>query len=300
MKRSRMSLIALGAVLAGFSPGPARALSLRNSAAELTVGLKPGGEARAGPLALTNTGMERVTLLHEVLPPTAGELKDGYDPLPDPGWIRLVKPPSGLDPGAEGRTEALIAPPKRKGLSKGLKPGWYQAQWVSEARTSGGLVLRLPAKLLLRVKPERGRLEERRRKARKREGLDFVLSPPQRRLKAALGRAGPAGTLKLANPNEAIVAFEAEAVEPAQAADAPQLEKGWEWAPNPDWLRAAAEYAEVAAGTVGGLGLTLEIPDQERYRGRKWAFLVEVRMLESQEEKTRRHLLLVETPERRP
>lgn len=295
MKRSQEMLIALGAVLAGFSPGPVRALSLRNSAAEIVVGLTSGERTRTVPLTVTNTGLEKAVLRLEVLPPAAAELKDGYEPIPDLGWVRFKTWWYALDPGGSASAQALIALPR----GKGVKPGWYQAQWVSEAESPAGLRLRLPSKLLVRVKPERRRLEERRRKTRKREGLDIVLSPPRAKVRVEIGRGAPAGRLKAANANVEVVTVEARALDPAEAPDAPRLPEGWEWAPNPDWLATAAEFVEVAAGKVGELELVLDIPDQDRYRGRRWAFLVEARMLEDAEEKTKRHLLLVETSERR-
>lgn len=270
MRRRRWSTAAcLAALLAG--AGMARALSLRSTRAEAFLGEhRPGGRvsyARAlgEPLGVENAGAEpaRVELSVSIPPPE--RLADGYEPLPDASWVRLDPAAHALGPGERGGTDVLVSLPRDARLEG--RQFQYEVLLRGRGKDGGGLTLR--TRLLLAVghgdPPEVPRDPP--------EG--FLLSPPRGTAREApLGRRHPlagTGALKLVNAGTRDLTVRLSTLRAWPAGhEAPE---GYARAPNPRWLKTGPPV-RVEAGSVAPAALELLVPDEPRYRGRRWSFLV--------------------------
>jgi hypothetical protein len=106
-----------------------------------------------------------------------------------------------------------------------------------------------------------------------------VLSPAKAELgPVPLGRKVPARSAKFRALRFANAGTEELAVtlSPAREWDeSVRLEDGWTPAPNPRWLKAASKV-RVSPGRVADATFDLEVPAQDRYRNRRFAFVVAV------------------------
>lgn len=255
--------------------GPCHALSLRSSAPEIFLGdVRPGKIDVAGAgvrLSVENTGTETASLSVTVESPPPGKLKDGYEPLPEIGKRVVVSGASfTLEPGAKKMPDIKVAIP----ADRSLQGGQYQFDCLIEGRNAGGSALTLRTAVTLAVGEE-----DPKNDARETEESGFSVSPSKARVEGVpLGKRVAAGvgsfrTLKLANAGESELVVR---MTPVRAWDeSVTIEEGYAPAPNPRWLKTGPEV-RVKAGAVTEAAFALEIPRQERYRGRRWAFVVAV------------------------
>jgi hypothetical protein len=80
---------------------------------ELKVGREYSTREVAGlPLVVVNTGKEPIDLKIELLMPEPTELKEGYKPIPDLGWIRLEETEfRNIQPKEAAETDVHISIP---------------------------------------------------------------------------------------------------------------------------------------------------------------------------------------------
>jgi hypothetical protein len=263
-----LAVLTLGAARAG-------ALSLRSTRAEAFLdAVRPGSRVALSssgtPLKVENTGGDPVTLRVRPESPPPERLRMGFDPWPYPDKVKVNGPQKTLDPGASAPVELVIEVPD----DRRLEGGQYQFDCALEGRDAEGRRLTLRTAVLLA--PGDGDPEE---VPRLEDGAGLSLSPPRGRLEGVpLGRrtglssAGGTG-LRIANAGEDDLVVRARAAR-AWPEDA-RVAEGFTPAPNPSWLETGPAVT-VRAGTVETVPLTLLIPDQPRYRGRSWQFLVAV------------------------
>ncbi|MDX6767889.1 MAG: hypothetical protein SF051_00030 [Elusimicrobiota bacterium] len=252
------------------------ALSLRSTRAEAFLGeVRPGGRvswsrALGAPYGVENTGGEPASVRLELAAPPAQRLLDGYEPLPDLGWARVETVSHALEPGAGGETDITVAVPK----DRSLEGRQFQLECAVVGRAPDGSALTLRTRLLLAVgdgdPPERPLMPAQ---------WAFEASPRTVVLpRVEPGRTspltGPGFTgVKLANAGEsdATVRIAAVRVWPEGVV----VPSGHAPAPNPRWLSGGPPI-RVPAGTVRTAPLSLTVPKDPRYRGKKWAFLLAV------------------------
>lgn len=297
MRPTRARRLATAALAALLWPAAAHALALRTSAAALVLDeLSPGKRYEAAvvagrPLGVLNTGTEAALVKLRAASPPPDGLQDGYDPAPD-GWVTLSPTQLALSPGEEKRCEAHVAVPRDSSLAgKQL-----QADWVADAVGKTGLTLALRSKLLLRVEPDRSRVEKARKGAVKRKDVEVLVLPMEAEVRdVPLGRRFALKergvSLKLTNPGAERVTFRVE----TQDARPDEATREFLPAPNPGWLKPARDVVDGPAGKVVEDELFLEVPDQPRYRGRSWTFVVEVEALEAETPQVLRYRLRATT-----
>jgi hypothetical protein len=266
---------ALWLAILTFGVADANALSLRSASAEAFLGeVRPGSAVVLSSAAgiapsVENAGGEPVEVLvtWEVPPPE--RLRDGFDPLPNPKWVALKGARWTLAPGQKAEPVLAVTFPK----DRRLEGAQFQFDCVFHARAPGGSEVTLRTAVLMAV-GEAGPGDVPRR-----GGGSLIVSPAKARLEGvALGKRQAASSktfraVKLANvgESEAVVRLT-----PVRTWDETvRLEDGYAPAPNPNWLKAGPPV-HVPAGEFAEAPLELDIPRQERYRGRKWAFVVAV------------------------
>lgn len=263
-----LAVLTLGAAEAG-------ALSLRSTRAESFLdAVRPGSRVALSssgtPLKVENTGGDPVTLTARAESPPPERLRMGFDPWPYPDEVKVIGPKRMLDPGASAPVELVIEVPD----DRRLEGGQYQFDCALEGRDAEGRRLTLRTAVLLA--PGDGEPEE---VPRLEDGAGASLSPPRGRLEGVpLGRRTPlnsaGGTgLRIANAGEEDLVVRVRAAR-AWPEDA-RVAEGYTPAPNPNWLETGPAVT-VRAGSVGTVPLAVLIPDQPRYRGRSWQFLVAV------------------------
>ena len=82
----------------------------------LDIGKSCSTKETAGlPLIVVNTGEESLDLKMEVLLPEAQELKEGFEPIPDLGWIKLEQTEfKGIGHNDSAATDVIITIPDDK------------------------------------------------------------------------------------------------------------------------------------------------------------------------------------------
>ncbi|MDD5131452.1 MAG: hypothetical protein PHH44_02200 [bacterium] len=60
------------------------------------------------PYIITNVGYKTIDIKVEVVVPSAQELKKGYEPIPDPAWIKLERNFFSLKPNEQGSTDLVF------------------------------------------------------------------------------------------------------------------------------------------------------------------------------------------------
>ena len=250
----------------------AHALSLRSSRAEADLGvLRPGGRTSYARvmgerLVVENAGAESVEVGSAVSIPPPGELLVGYEALPDPSWVRLDGASRTLAPGEMGGMDVVVSAPN----DAGLDGRQFQFDCRHRGRDAGGGGLTLKTRLLFAVgegdPPE----------VLKDPPEGFLLTPTRAAVvNVALGRRFPlvagAGGLKLVNagPREAKVRLSTLRTWPEDV----EVPDGYARAPNPRWLTTGPPLT-LKAGAVTAARLELLVPDEPRYRARRWTFLV--------------------------
>ncbi len=253
--------------------GPCHALSLRSSAAEIFLGdVRPGDISvvgSGGPLTVENTGAEKAVLAVSVVSPSPDRLREGYDPLPDMQKRVVVKGPSRwLEPGGKSELDIVAAIPAS------LDGGQYQFDCLIKGRNSAGSALTMRTAVTLSVGAG-----DPADVAPEPAGSGFSVSPAKAHLegvplgKRAAARSEKFRGLKLANAGESDLLVRATPVRVWD--ESVRIEDGYAPAPNPHWLKAGP-VLRLKPGEVAEAALTLEIPRQKRYRGRRWAFVVAV------------------------
>ena len=104
-------------IILGCVVQPAFAAGLSTTFGEIVVENLPLGETYSlaekvkMPLVVSNTGNAAVNLKIEVLAAKESELKEGFAPIPDIGWIELKQKEFTLGPGESAKTDVLISVP---------------------------------------------------------------------------------------------------------------------------------------------------------------------------------------------
>ena len=279
--RSRAAPAASWLAILFMGVADADALSLRNAKAEAFLGdMRPGSvvvlsSAAGGPLSVENAGAEPVTIEASVEQSPPKKLKDGFDPLPDLGWVEINNRVREVDVGKSWSPDVRLKVPKDRRLEGGL----YQFDFLFKGRSpggGGGLTVRTAVTLAVGEK-DVGEKDVGGARDGPTEGL--TLSPKKARIEGIpIGARVPARSetfraLKLANPGDKPLTVRARAVR-ARPGET-RLEDGWTPAPNPSWLKTGPPLT-VPAGGVAQAAFELEIPRQRRYLGRSWAFTVAV------------------------
>lgn len=254
----------IGAVLCLvlFGAGPCRALSLRNSAAEVFVGdVRPGttvasSRAKGRRLRVVNTGRDPVRIEFQAVAPPVGGVKDGYEPWTFP--IRLESSHAEVGPGEAAEADVSVDVPK-----KGADGGQYEFDVLATGHDRAGASLTVKTRVLLSVGEPLARAEEAGAFA---DRPGYALSP-----KSATGRDA---TVKIVNAGDEDLTV---TLTPARdwSGDV-RIADGYEPAPNPRWLRFEPGVVKVRAGAIGQARIEAFVPRQKRYAGRRWAFVAAV------------------------
>lgn len=241
-------------------------------------GLEPGGvynirELRGVPYTVRNTGNAPVDVAVEVIVPEAKDARDGYEPIPDPSWIRLTPERHRIPPGGMAFSDIIVAVPDDPSFKGRHFIAYVRAKTVGTGLLGAGVKSQIRFSIGMGPKALD---EEKRRKAM--VTLNFELWPSS--LYVMKARAGSA--YKAAEEKKKLVMTNRseEPVELVLAAAAwnegqSALPEGYA-AGNPSWVRFLPETVTVDGLSVLPVEVELNLP--ESAKGKKWAFAVEARL----------------------
>lgn len=287
MKRAQLkNLLRLAALLALGAAGPAAANSgLRTQFGEVVVrNLKIGQTYSLQkmlnlPYRVVNTGDQQVELKVDLIQLATGDLKDGYEPLPDLSWVRLSTQDFTVDPSQEVASDVIVSipdDPKYMGRR-------YEADiWAHTIDRTTIVAVGMMSKLLIAVSSQRATQDELKYKPSERQlaNLDFTLFP-------AIGKASdvPVGrvvdltkdykaSIKIVNPNDQAMRFKivSEPNWETLLTRPRDFEDAW----DPKWLTPAEDVVEVPGNSIKDVALSLHLPQGDSYYGRHFFFPVSV------------------------
>jgi len=291
MKRNCRTAVSMALIMSCISAAPTEAIGLAMRFVDVTLeNVAPGTHvnlrvARNLPLVVINQDPDKsANVLVEAVPPNPKEMKEGYEPIPDPNWLKTVPSQFVLGPKASAASDVILDVPNDPKL---IGHHYEVILWVhtNEQRriVDGGGVL-FQAGLRSRFRMSIGTLGpaslQREKALKKLETIntDFSVNPPTIFIKNV--PVGRPIDLKLEKKASLKVVNEADdpvdlKVHPVASDPNVSPESGYEYAPDPKWLIVTPEKVHVPGNSIREIKMKLTIPDEPRYHGKHYMFLVQ-------------------------
>lgn len=239
-------------------------------------------EIASMPFRVKNHGIERrikITLLK----PATSQTREGFEPVPDLLWVTLPKTEFSVLPGETAETDIILKIPDDEALL-GRK---FEAKIRAETRpknpeTKGmiaiGLAVTGSLRFTIAPKPPTAEELEKFSKARfKVFNLNLVpndLEIGEIPVGKAVNIEKTAGKfLRIANVADDPVKIRLKCVSVAQTGLI--LPEGWEPEPDTSYLKFPSEIVTVKGLEIKKINFFLNFPKDEKYRNKKYVFIVE-------------------------
>jgi hypothetical protein len=235
------------------------------------------------PMVVQNLDHEAgVDVIISAVLPNAKEMKDGYEPIPDPAWVKILPDHFHLGAAASAAADVLLTVPDDPKL---IGHHYECIIWARtdrrDAPQNGGVVFQAGLRNRLRVSigtmgPESLQREKALKKLAE-INTDFTISPDN--LFANGIPVGKMVDLKRERKasfkiiNQADTAIELK-ISPVQADPNIIPQSGYENAPDPAWLTIEPRQVKVEGNSIKELKLSLRFPDGPQERGKKYMFLI--------------------------
>jgi hypothetical protein len=236
------------------------------------------------PLIVTNQDdVNDTDVAVEVVSPNPNEMKEGYEPIPDPAWIKVLPDRYHLGPKASASSDILVQVPDDPKL---IGHHYEAIIWVHtdpKKKIAQGVGMVIQTGLRSRFRMSIGTLgpaslqREKDLKKLATINTNFSISPDNLFVQGVpLGKPVDLKSLKKASLkviNEADDPIKLKLVSIAFDENlVPQA--GYVYAPDPTWLTVSPEIVETGGNTIKEMKLTVQIPDKPEYRNKKYMFLV--------------------------
>ena len=240
-------------------------------------GIQPGHtynlrEQVSLPFAVENRGDAETTIYIEMALPREGTMAKGYEAIPDPGWLKAIPDKLTVAPHALGYCDLLLSVPD----DPALQGKNYQITIKARTAPSGMLALQVENKLRFSIGPGPESLQAEK-KLKAMQKLDFDITPKAIYLKdVPLGRRYDAKkegqkTIRIANFADADLAVTLASHDWDRRFDLPE---GYEPMPVNDWISFKTSTVTVSAGEIGQALFYIQVPDEPKNRGRKFAAFI--------------------------
>jgi len=244
---------------------------------DVFVGQTPSAATTRDRLTVVNTGQDPIGVVMLLEPCPAGELRDGYEPIPNLSWIQLDPPRFSLEPGESGVSAILVSPPN----DPSLQGGQFELVWRATATVpSSGAELLPRSHIFVTIQLGSATVSsitpQAMGGARVPVSVPFTLSPP-----GGIADNVPLGrkmnlrdlgfVIKLGNPNSQDEVFSVRSA----CDNSNDSDQVFRCSPNPNFLMPAASTVRVPANSVAEAVFTLQIPNEARYQGRHWVFVAQ-------------------------
>lgn len=240
--------------------------------------LEPGGiynitQLRNIPLKVINSGDLETEAGVDVEIPSAGELKEGYEPIPDPSWIKILPARFHLKAGAEIACELIISIPNDQSLVGGHFQAKIWSHSIGEDLFGAGVVNRVFFSV--------GTGPEGSKAAKKKKLLypiNFDVSPDTIYLTVPIGEKVDVlkefdQAIKLINKGKGKITVNISSVgKPETLLVTPD----YEFTPNIEFLKIEPKNVTVKGNSIKDAQIFMEIPAGEKYKSKRYLFLVKV------------------------
>ncbi len=228
-------------------------------------------------LRVRNKGKSPVELKMEVMVPSKSELKKGYEPIPDGSWIELEKDYFSVEPSKNAVTDVTVTIPRdRRHLGKK-----YQAYIWSHTVGKGKLPIAvgLKSRVLLEIS------EKERDISKEFAGrYDFTVLPDEVLVEnVKIGKicdikkvAGK--VLELRNLSGYPHIYEIRSISAKRTGI--KVENGYEDCPQADFLTFDKSKFGLKRKRKRKVKMYLNFPQKEEYAGKKYVFLIRIRLVE--------------------
>jgi hypothetical protein len=237
------------------------------------------------PMVIANQDESAPTdVVVEVVVPDPKEMKESYEPIPDPNWIHVVPNRFHLGPKASASSDVIMQIPNDPKLIGHHYEAilWVHSDQKNKALPQGGVLFQVALRSRFRISVgTAGPAALQREKALKKlatMNANFTVNPDNIYVSdIALGKdidlkAEKKASLKIINQSDDPIDLKFRPVAP-DSNISPQ--GGYIYAPDFRWLEVAPEHAHIEGNSIKELKLRVKIPDQPEYRGKKYMFLVQ-------------------------
>jgi hypothetical protein len=228
---------------------------------------------RGIPYVLINQSDKAVDAEIVVQAPRKQDMKDGYEPIPDANWMRVVPNKFKMEPGDVATADVILSVPGDASLTG----RHFQATVLS--RTTGKNLMQVGVASAVRfsvgVTGPEALNAERKADASALVNFDVEASPQTMQLPAfPMGRPVDVKkerglSVKVANKGDAQLRFKV-----SSAGIDPTLRVGGYEAGDPAWLSVSPAVVKVKSNRIEEVRLSLNIPAAAANAGRKFMFLV--------------------------
>jgi len=227
-------------------------------------------------LRVRNRGELPIELKMEVLMPSKSELKEGYEPIPDPSWIELEKDYFSVDPAKDAVTDVIITIPNdKKHLGKK-----YQAYIWSHTAGKGALpiALGLKSRLLIEISEKESDLSQEFPGK-----FDFAILPEEMVLKdIELGKFCDikklfGKVLQVKNLSHFPQDYEIRSISLKTAGIG--MENGYEACPDPNFFTFDRSKFSLKKNKKAKVKMYFDFPKKEEYASKKYLFVARIRLL---------------------
>lgn len=229
------------------------------------------------PLRVKNNSSYETYLKVEVMIPSKGDLKEGFEPIPSPSWIRFERSTFTVAPGGVAETNVFITIPKDKKLRGRQFEVYFHSYTVPEPEKSLEISVGLASRLLFTIAEKKGV-----RRSGDEVGVFqvlpqdlFLIGVPLGEKVDVWGRFGKC--LKIYNPNKVECQYRIESIS-LKEGDSP-VRRGFEETPDPKYLSFGNTAIKVPPHSSESVLLYLTIPDKPEDREKNYMFLVKVKQL---------------------
>ena len=233
------------------------------------------------PFQVTYRGESEAEVVIDVEVPAKEQTKDGYEPIPDASWVQLTNNRFILGPGESGYTDVIITVPNDKTLC-GKK---YQVNlYTHTAPGAGQLVVgvAVTSRLLISISPSEETLQEmqERKKGKLVANLSFKVMPDKIVVEdIPIGRKVDLKklkgmSLKILNPSDEKLSLLVKSV--AQSESLVSGEKGYEFTPDPNFLKLSRRKVKVAPNTIAEEKLYLDFPDKPEFQDKRFLLVIKI------------------------
>lgn len=229
------------------------------------------------PLRVKNDSPYEMDLKVEVMLPSQGDLKEGFEPIPSPFWIRFERSTFTVASGGVAETDVFISIPK----DKKLKGKQFQVYLHSYTIPKPGKALQISVGLASRLLFTIAEKEGVRRRSDE-VGVFQVLPDDLFLIDVPLGKKVDVWkqfgkSLKVYNPNKVECQYRIESIT-LKEGDSP-VRKGFEETPDPKYLTFDNMTIKVPPKSSESVLLYLTIPDRPENREKNLMFLVRVKQM---------------------
>jgi len=229
------------------------------------------------PLRVENDSPYEMELKVEVMLPAEGDLKEGFEAIPNPHWISFERSTFTITSGGVAETDVFITIPKDEKLRGKQFQVYLHSYTVPKPEKPLQISVGLASRLLFSIAEK----EEIRRKGDE-VGVFQVLPDNLFLVDVALGQKVDVWErfgkyLQVYNPNSKECRYEIESIS-AKEGDS-IVRKGFEETPDPKYLSFDNFTIKVPPKSSERVLLYLTIPDKPENREKNFMFLVRVKQV---------------------